>query len=61
MSDPKPPFSVSAIADMAWNRVAEAVFNIGWTPITRLTEAAVVAYVPIERIVTGTYLVLNAG
>ena len=43
--DAKAPFSVSGIVDRAWNTVAEAAFRTGWTPITRLAEAAVVAYV----------------
>lgn len=46
MSGSKPPFSVSAILDNAWNHLAEAAFNTGWAPITRLAEAAVIAYVP---------------
>jgi len=61
MSDSKPPFSVSALADKAWNCVAEAAINTGWAPITRLTEAAVVAYVVNERRFMGTYLVFVAG
>lgn len=39
----KHPFSVSALADKAWNRTVEAAFRTGWAPIARLAEAAVVA------------------
>lgn len=60
MSDSKPPFSLSAIADRAWNRIIESAFNTGWTPITRLAETAVIAYVLIKRVME-IYLVLDAG
>ncbi|KAJ7600817.1 CFS1-like protein [Mycena floridula] len=39
----KHSFSFSGIADRAWNRLSEAAFRTGWTPVTRLAEAAVVA------------------
>ncbi len=45
LPDAKPPLSVSSIVDRAWNVVAETAFRTSWTPITRLAEAAVVAYV----------------
>ena len=45
LPDAKPPLSVSSIVDKAWNVVAETAFRTSWTPITRLAEAAVVAYV----------------
>jgi cyclopropane-fatty-acyl-phospholipid synthase len=40
----KHPFSVTALVDRTWNRASEAAFKTGWTPVTRLAEAAVVAY-----------------
>ena len=41
----KHPFSIAGLADSAWNRVTETVFNTGWSPLARLAEAAVVSYV----------------
>ncbi|KDR82375.1 hypothetical protein GALMADRAFT_220377 [Galerina marginata CBS 339.88] len=57
LPDAKPPFSVSAIADRAWNRVTEAAFNTGWTPVARLAEAAVVALM--QKITIGQLRVLT--
>lgn len=45
----KHPFSVTGLADRAWNRITETAFNTGWSPLTRLAEAAVVAYVQIPN------------
>ncbi|KAF5374088.1 hypothetical protein D9615_008893 [Tricholomella constricta] len=39
----KHPFSVSALADRAWNKITETALRTGWPPITRLAEAAVIA------------------
>ncbi|KAJ7133008.1 hypothetical protein C8R46DRAFT_1140341 [Mycena filopes] len=41
----KHPFSFSGLVDSAWNRVSEAAFKTGWSPVARLSEAAVVACV----------------
>jgi cyclopropane-fatty-acyl-phospholipid synthase len=41
----KHPFSFSSLADRAWNTVAETAIKTGWGPVTRMAEAAVVAYV----------------
>jgi len=43
LPDAKPPFSVYALADVAWNRVADVALKTSWSPIARLAEAAVVA------------------
>lgn len=43
LPDAKPPFSVYALADNAWNCVADAALRTSWVPIARLAEAAVVA------------------
>lgn len=43
----KHPFSVAGLADRAWNRITETAFNTGWSPLTRLAEAAVVACVEV--------------
>ncbi|KAF9465836.1 S-adenosyl-L-methionine-dependent methyltransferase [Collybia nuda] len=53
----KHPFSVSALVDKTWNHTVEAVFRTGWTPITRLAEAAVVALM--EKITHGQLRVLT--
>lgn len=42
LPDAKPPFSVYALADSAWNCVADAALRTSWAPIARLAEAAVV-------------------
>ncbi|KAK7048530.1 S-adenosyl-L-methionine-dependent methyltransferase [Favolaschia claudopus] len=39
----KHPFSLSGLVDSAWNRLSEAAFRTGWSPLARLSEAAVVA------------------
>ncbi|KAF5382311.1 hypothetical protein D9757_008471 [Collybiopsis confluens] len=39
----KHALSLSGLADRAWNRLSEAAFKTGWTPIARISEAAVVA------------------
>ncbi|KAF9267297.1 cyclopropane-fatty-acyl-phospholipid synthase [Marasmius fiardii PR-910] len=39
----KHPISVSGLADRAINNVIEVVLRTGWTPLTKLAEAAVVA------------------
>ncbi|PPQ86315.1 hypothetical protein CVT25_005616 [Psilocybe cyanescens] len=57
LPDAKAPFSVSALADRAWNRVTEAAFKTSWTPIARLAEAAVVALM--QRITIGQLRVLT--
>lgn len=57
MSDSKPPFSVSSIADRVWNRVAEFAFNTGWAPVTRLSETTVVALM--QKITKGHLRVLT--
>ncbi|KAF5330271.1 hypothetical protein D9758_014453 [Tetrapyrgos nigripes] len=35
--------SLTSLADRAWNRFSETVINAGWSPLSRLSEAAVVA------------------
>jgi cyclopropane-fatty-acyl-phospholipid synthase len=50
LPDAKPPFSVSSIADRAWNLVAETAFRTSWTPIARLAETAVVACVVVLHV-----------
>ncbi|KAF9501931.1 hypothetical protein BDN71DRAFT_1438676 [Pleurotus eryngii] len=45
----KHPFSVLGLADRAWNRIREAAFNAGWTPMTRLAETAVVSCVELSN------------
>ncbi|KAF8968978.1 CFS1-like protein [Flammula alnicola] len=57
LPDAKPPFSVSSIADRAWNCVAETAFRASWTPIARLAEAAVVALM--QNITVGQLRVLT--
>lgn len=44
-TDSKHSLSIAAIADKSWNRLAELAFKTGWSPIARLAESAVVAYV----------------
>ncbi|KAF7299608.1 hypothetical protein HMN09_00966200 [Mycena chlorophos] len=39
----KHPFSFSGLLDSAWNTITETAFKTGWTPVARLSEAAVVA------------------
>ncbi|KAK7469370.1 hypothetical protein VKT23_003845 [Stygiomarasmius scandens] len=39
----KHTLSFSSLADQAWNYLSETVINTGWSPITKLSEAAVVA------------------
>ncbi|TFK52469.1 CFS1-like protein [Heliocybe sulcata] len=39
----KYPFSLTSLADSAWNSFREAAFKTGWKPVTRIAEAAVVA------------------
>ncbi|KIK57142.1 hypothetical protein GYMLUDRAFT_46375 [Collybiopsis luxurians FD-317 M1] len=39
----KHALSLSGLADRAWNRFTETAIKTGWTPITKLSEAAVVA------------------
>ncbi|KAG5652823.1 hypothetical protein H0H81_003539 [Sphagnurus paluster] len=39
----KHPFSISSLADRAWNGLTEAAFRTGWRPVTRLAEAAVIS------------------
>ena len=41
----KHPFSIAGLANGAWNCITETVFNTGWSPLTRLAEAAIVTYV----------------
>jgi len=41
----KHTLSFSSLADQAWNYLSETVINTGWSPITKLSEAAVVALV----------------
>lgn len=43
----KHSLSLSGIADSAWNRLSEAAFRIA--PVTKIAEAAVVAYVSISQ------------
>lgn len=40
----KHPFSLTGLADRTWNYALETAFTTAWTPVTRLAEAAVVAY-----------------
>ncbi|KAF4599518.1 Vacuolar fusion protein mon1 [Pleurotus pulmonarius] len=53
----KHPFSVTGLADRAWNRIREAAFNTGWAPMTRFAEMAVVSLM--ERITVGELRVLT--
>ncbi|KAF7298882.1 hypothetical protein MIND_00836200 [Mycena indigotica] len=39
----KHPWSFSGLLDSAWNRISEAALKTGWTPVARISEAAVVA------------------
>jgi hypothetical protein len=41
----KHPLSFVGLVDQAWNTARDAAFKTGWRPMTRLAEAAVVAYV----------------
>ncbi|KIM48716.1 hypothetical protein M413DRAFT_437892 [Hebeloma cylindrosporum] len=57
LPDAKPPFSVYALADSAWNRVADAALRTSWAPLARLAEAAVVALM--QKIRVGQLCVLT--
>ncbi|KAF7985573.1 hypothetical protein HWV62_3849 [Athelia sp. TMB] len=56
-TDAKHSFSLTAIADRSWNRITELAFKTGWTPVTRLAEAAVVALM--QNITNGHLRVLT--
>ncbi|KAJ7288149.1 CFS1-like protein [Mycena rebaudengoi] len=53
----KYPFSLTGLVFGAWNRVSEAAFRTGWTPVARLSEAAVVALM--QNITKGQLRVLT--
>ncbi|KAF8895131.1 S-adenosyl-L-methionine-dependent methyltransferase [Infundibulicybe gibba] len=53
----KHAFSVSGLADKAWNTICETAFRTGWTPITRLAQAAVIALM--QNIAVGQLRVLT--
>lgn len=41
-TDSKHSFSIASIVDKSWNRIVELAFGMGWSPIARVAEYAVI-------------------